>query len=398
METELLVDRMAVGGDGIARASDGRVVFVTGALPGERVRVRVTQQKRDFWRADVMEVIEAHGSRVLPPCPEVERGCGGCSWMHVDPAAQLGLKMDIVRDALARQGGRIDAQVSAGHSVGAVRYRTTARFAADAKGRLGFRRAASHAVLGLDDCLVTHRGITDLLPVTRITPGAELTVRVSEHTGERTALLGESGAAGRAVPRPRIEELPSDVGRGSRASLTERVAGVDLRVSAASFFQSSAQSAELLVNAVASALGPVGSVRRWVDLYSGIGLFAASLLPESEVVAVEQSASACHDARHNLAGRPAVVVEGDVEDWSPELADAVVADPARRGLGARGVRVVAGTSAPVVVLVSCDAAALGRDTALLAASGYVHAGSTVLDLFPGTPHVEVVTRFVRGAP
>jgi len=188
------------------------------------------------------------------------------------------------------------------------------------------------------------------------------------------------------------------VGRGAHASLTERVAGVDLRVSAASFFQSSAQSAELLVNAVASALGPVGSVRRWVDLYSGIGLFAASLLPESEVVAVEQSASACHDARHNLAGRRAVVVEGDVEDWSPELADAVVADPARRGLGARGVRVVAGTSAPVVVLVSCDAAALGRDTALLAASGYVHAGSTVLDLFPGTPHVEVVTRFVRGAP
>lgn len=397
METELLVDRMAVGGDGIARASDGRVVFVSGALPGERVRVRVTQQKRDFWRAEVVGIVDGHRFRVVPPCPEVVRGCGGCSWMHIDPAAQLTLKVHIVRDALARQGGLAEAEVHAGRSLAAVRYRTTARFAGDEQGRLGLRRSASHSVLPLDDCLVTHQGIAEILPEARITPGAEVTLRVSEHTGERTAMLADGDRSGTSTTRARIEVLPPDVQRGARASLTERVAGADLRVSAASFFQSSAASATLLVQAVAAALEPRDNVRRWVDLYAGIGLFAASVLPEADVVAVEQSPSACDDARHNLAGRAAVVVEGDVEHWTPMAADAVVADPARRGLGGRGVDAGAGTGAPVVVLVSCDAASLGRDAALLRSRGYSHRGSTVLDLFPGTPHVEVVTRFVRDA-
>uniref|UniRef100_A0A6J7P3J7 Unannotated protein n=1 Tax=freshwater metagenome TaxID=449393 RepID=A0A6J7P3J7_9ZZZZ len=113
------------------------------------------------------------------------------------------------------------------------------------------------------------------------------------------------------------------------------------------------------------------------------------------MVAVELSASSVADARLNLADRQAAIIEGDVEAWTPEPMDLVVADPSRSGLGRGGVGAVTATGAGTVVLVSCDAAALGRDTALLAAAGYRHAGSEVLELFPQTPHVEVVTRFER---
>ena len=133
----------------------------------------------------------------------------------------------------------------------------------------------------------------------------------------------------------------------------------------------------------------------WADLYSGIGLFAATLFRDVAVVVVELSASSVADARLNLADRQAAIIEGDVETWTPAPVDLVVADPSRSGLGRGGVGAVTGTGAGTVVLVSCDAAALGRDTALLAAAGYRHAGSEVLELFPQTPHVEVVTRFER---
>ncbi len=416
-DLEVVVERLAVGGDGMAREPEGRVVFVAGALPGERVRVRVTQRARDYWRAEVSEVLEAVPERVEPPCAEVSRGCGGCGWMHVDPAAQLELKVGMVRDALIRQGRLTDVGVVAAGTVAPLGYRTTARFAAGPSGRLGLRRSASNDVVEVDGCLVVHPALGEMIATVRIPPGSELTVRVSRHTGARTALLTAGGHPPGSRSRPRvatprsagpaqhsaIQGLPPDVRVGPDSSLVERVGGVDLRVSAASFFQSSPESAALLVGAVGRALVASGTaVRRWADLYGGVGLFAAALLPGSEVIVVEQSHSACADARHNLLNRNATVIESAVEEWVPAPhqlpLDAVVADPSRRGLGREGAEVVARTGAPTVVLVSCDAAALGRDAALLIERGYEHRGSEVLDLFPGTPHVEVVTRFGRSGP
>ena len=194
-----------------------------------------------------------------------------------------------------------------------------------------------------------------------------------------------------------ISGLPPTFSSGPDAFLEEAVCGKPLRVSAGSFFQSSPHSAEALVRAVVSALGDTTDVSRWADLYCGVGLFAATVLRDREVIAVERSGSSTADARINLADRAGEVVESDVESWAPVNCDAVVADPARSGLGRRGVEVVTATDAPVLVLVSCDAASLGRDTQLLGAAGYRHAGSVVLDLFPQTPHVEVVTRFERDA-
>src|SRR5690606_795741 len=101
------------GGDGLGRDADGRVVFVAGALPGERVRVRVTERRKDFARAVALEVLAASPDRVEEPCPFVAAGCGGCDWQHVVPAGQRRLKADVVADALRRQA-RLEVVVGLG--------------------------------------------------------------------------------------------------------------------------------------------------------------------------------------------------------------------------------------------------------------------------------------------
>ena len=99
---QVRVEKLAAGGDGIAHLADGRIVFVEGALPDELVRVAVHTSKRDFARGSVIDVLEASPNRQSPPCPEVERGCGGCGWQYATAESQLQWKADIVSDALRR--------------------------------------------------------------------------------------------------------------------------------------------------------------------------------------------------------------------------------------------------------------------------------------------------------
>lgn len=385
---ETVAERMAAGGDALARMPDGRVLFVDGALPGERVRVEVRQAKKDFARGAVVDVLEASPHRVVPPCPELARGCGGCSWQHVVPAAQLSMKADVARDALRRTARMPDARVLEGGSVPAEGYRTTLRLAVRNDGRVGFRASASHRVVAVGSCLVAHPALSSVLAGITVDGAQELQLRYSRHTGEITALpLDQRGRPTRA----RVNGLPVGAAVGASAMLTERVADVELRVSAPSFFQSGPDAAELLVSTVRSALGRSGGA--FLDAYGGVGLFGATV-GGNEVVLVEESASSCTDAAVNLPN--ATVVRGRFEHWTPSPVSVAVADPARSGLGAEAAAVLAAAHPGRLVLVSCDPVAMARDTAALVAHGFRHEASTVLDLFPHTPHVEVVTSFSAG--
>ena len=174
----------------------------------------------------------------------------------------------------------------------------------------------------------------------------------------------------------------------------EVVAGATLRVSAGSFFQSGPEAAELLVSGVRLACGDMAEDASIVDAYGGVGLFA-SALDGRRVTVVEESESACADARVNLEGRRAEIVCSSIERWHPRRADLVVADPSRSGLGRQPVAVLVATHARRIVLVSCDPVSLARDAGLLRDAGYEHVRSTVYDLFPQTHHVEVITTFDR---
>ncbi|HEY2427870.1 MAG TPA: TRAM domain-containing protein [Acidimicrobiales bacterium] len=414
---EVVVTRIAAGGDGIGRLGDGRVVFCEGALPGETVRVEVTDIRRDFARARTVEVVDPAPGRMAPPCPHLAEGCGGCTWQYVLPAVQQELKVAIVADALRRIGRLPDVEVRPAPpgrpGVPDRAYRTTARLAVDHRGRPAYRRRHARDPVAVGSCLVSHPLLEELVTGARFPGAGEVLLRVGAAGGDRLA------APDRHADRAQV---PAGTGVGSEAAVHEEVGGRRWRVSARSFFQSGPDAAEALVEAVVSAAGRGDSV---VDLYAGVGMLGGALVHRwgaGALVSVESDRSASADAVVNLADLDARVVAADVVDprWraacAPRAGSAsqagsacqagsvsqagsgapavVIADPARAGLGRPGAAVVTALRAPVVVLVSCDPAALGRDAGLLVSAGYRLEGVEVLDLFPHTFHVEAVSRFV----
>lgn len=385
------VTRIVAGGDGLARDDAGRVIFVAGALPGEQVRAEVHDQRRDFAKATMVEILRPSPERVPEPCSFVAEGCGGCDWQHIAPGGQRRLKADIVQDALRRQA-HIEIEVGLGPDLPATGYRTTARGAA-LDGQFGFRHRGSHELVPVSPCLVAHPLLDELITEGRF-PDGEVILRVGARTGERLVIV--DGDDGVVVPEAVRVVTKAQLRSGTRAWYHEELAGRCWRISARSFFQARPDGAEALVREVAGALdGALTPETHLVDLYGGVGLFAGALGPLRHVTLVESGASSVADARVNLADRDVRLLKSDVARWRPARADVVVADPPRVGLGATGVAAIAATHASRLALVSCDPAAMGRDAKLLVAAGYVLRSSTLVDLFPHTSHVEVVSRFDR---
>jgi len=384
---ELQIERVVAGGDGMGRGADGRVVFVPGALPGERVRVRVVDDRRQFTRAELVEVRDASPLRVTPPCPHHARGCGGCPWQHVAPAAQRDLKRDIVLDALRRIAHNDDIDVAPTTELPAAGYRTTVRGLV-VDGQFAFRKGYAHDPIEVDSCLVAHPLIAEVIRVGRFGSATEVEIRCGVHTGERLVLI-EPNAAGVDVPDDVITVGLNQIANGDVPYYHERIAGRTWRISAPSFFQVRADGAEVLVDLVRDAVGHAGRI---VDLYSGVGLFAGALAQAGrKITAVEGDQFAAADAKHNLADTGAKVVHSEVAKWEPRPAEVVVADPSRSGLGRPGVGAVTACDPERVVLVSCDPASMARDVALLCAEGYKVERITPVDLFAHTTHVETVT-------
>ncbi len=387
------VTTVVAGGDGLARDADGRVTFVAGGLPGERVRAEIVERRKDFARANLVEVLSAAPGRAEPPCRFVAAGCGGCDWQHIEPAAQRQLKADVVADALRRQA-HLEIEVALGPYLSATGYRTTVRGVAEG-GRFGFRRRSSHEAIAVDPCMVAHPLLQELIADGRF-PDGEVVLRAGARTGDRLVVVTGDGE-GTLVPDGVRVAGDHALRHGHRAWYHEEVAGRRWRISARSFFQARPDGAEALVTAVTTALDGRPRGGALVDLYGGVGLFAASLPDVGHATVVEQGLSSVADAKVNLAGLPARVVRADVARWGAARAEGVVADPPRAGLGPTGVRAVAATQAERLALVSCDPAALGRDARLLGEVGYELVTVTAVDLFPHTSHVEVVSRFDRVA-
>jgi 23S rRNA (uracil1939-C5)-methyltransferase len=274
-------------------------------------------------------------------------------------------------------------------------YRTTVRGLVD-NGRFAFRKRHGHDPVTPEHCLVAHPLLDELIHEGRFGSAAAVTLRCGARTGERLAVVSP-GAADTDV------SLPDDVlvvgadelAAGRHAWIHEVVAGHRFRISARSFFQARPDGADALVDAVRAAIGNVPDDAVVADLYAGVGLFAATATGRARVIAVERDRSSVADATHNLRDRDARIVRCDVARWRPSPADAVIADPARDGLGRRAAERIAATGAPVAALVSCDPASFARDTKLLAGHGFGLDRVTLVDLFGHTTHVEVVGRFSR---
>ncbi len=391
----LTIGPVAHGGSCVARL-DGQVVFVRHTLPGETVRVRITERTKRFLRADAVEVLEASPDRVEPPC-DLAGVCGGCDFQHVDPAAQRRLLGDVVAEQLRRLAG-IERTVEVEAVEPTLDWRTRMTWTVDAAGRAGLRRHRSHDVVPVEHCPIAHPGLPDVT-AHRWPPGAAVEAVVSS-SGQRLVVTD--------APVPRaldVDGVAASDGtrRAGSIRLTERVGDHDFTVTGSGFWQVHPAAAATLVDAVLDA-AQVRAGDRVADLYAGAGLFTAFLADavgsDGAVVSVEADPQGARDARRTLHDRPQVrLVRATTERAvrGPELSegvDVVVLDPPRTG-AKRAVRDIAGLGARRLVYVACDPAALARDVASFEQLGYRLGPLRAFALFPMTHHVECVAVLER---
>ena len=371
---ELELERVAHGGWVVGR-HEGKVVFVSGGLPGERVLAEVTSSSRRFDRARVVGVLRASADRVPEPCP-IAGSCGGCDWQHVLPEAQTRLKSAVVAEQLSRLAG-IDWEGEVQAVGGAEGSRSRMRYAIDADGNPGLRGRRSHEVIPLPaaGCLVAAAGPT--VPELRRFGDGVREVEVVNADGVVSVL-----ADGKVVRGPAVVD--------------QRVGSHRFRVAASGFWQVHPRAAEILSAAVLDGLAPVGGEVA-LDLYCGVGLFAAGLVDAGcRVTGVEADRESVAMARRNVEG--ARFLASPVEralSALPDACDLVVLDPPRRGAGADVVAGIARMAPRAIAYVACDPAALARDLASFSSLGYQPALIRAWDLFPMTAHVECVAILQR---
>lgn len=410
-EVELTLERFAYGGEAIGRLPDGRAVFVPLALPGERARVELVEQKRSYARARLVEVLQPSPDRDTPRCAHFGE-CGGCHYQHMHYTAQLQAKQAVLKDQLERIGGLADPPLA--DPEGAPEpfyYRNHVQFHLTPEGRLGYLRPRSKEALEIRECHLPEPPINEIWPQVEFEPGSGVE-RAGLRLGADGDLLLTLESGNLEPPELSVEDLPVSVAHLSPGGtlalagspeVTMEALGRRFRVSAGSFFQVNTAMAERLVECVMGLLdgrGLLGARVCALDLYCGVGLFSAFLRTRvGKLVGVEASASAVDDFAFNLDEFEAVeVYEAPVEralealDLRPEI---VLADPPRDGLGRGVVEQILKMGPRALVYVSCDPATLARDGRLLAAGGYRLEEARLFDMFPQTYHLESVSLWRR---
>jgi len=411
---------LAFLGGAVARAPDGKVVFVRGAAPDEVVEAQIVSRRSRFDQAIVARVVRPSPSRVEPFCP-LAGSCGGCDWQHVDLDAQRSACRQILADAMGRAGVEVspDAVVPSPEDR-AWRHRARLHVASDPAGlRLGFFRPGTHEVLDTPDCPVLAQPLLDaaaalrgLLAGRRLSGTIELSladegVLIAVHLaaapadleGLQVALAQAPEIQGGTVGAPGIGNRRFDAAVGSKGlavhGKTHRIP-----VGAGAFLQANWAANALLVEQVVSAaqeLAPPGG--RIMELYCGSGNMTLPLLEAGFSVEAWESAAPAVRALEGAApsGAPLTVLRGDASKAlgrrgpAPDL---VLLDPPRAG--AKDVcEALREHPVPAAIYVSCDPNTLGRDLAVLRKGGWSVERVTPVDLFPHTPHIEAVTALRR---
>jgi 23S rRNA (uracil1939-C5)-methyltransferase len=398
---------MAHGGAALGRI-DRQAVFVPYALPGERVRVEITDDRGRFAFARVLEVLEPSVDRVEPLCPHFgPSGCGGCQWQHIEYEAQLRLKADVLIDQLGRIGGVESARVlPALADRSGWAYRNRARFHRSSETGLGFLAAGSEQVIGIDECAILEPRLQDLYSALDLDlPGLRnLTLRAGVAAGDQLLLfeMEDDSPPALEVDLPvSCALLRSDgqiVSLIGSDHITESVGGHHYRVSGPAFFQANTAQTERLVRVVLEQL----DLRRHevvLDAYCGVGLFTAPMAEQAAlVVAIEVNPYAVDDLIENTSGYDNVeMIEGPVEAVLPDLSEAfgaAVVDPPRTGLDRSALDALVVLRPRRIAYVSCDAATLARDAKRLIRAGYELQQVQPIDMFPQTFHIECVALFV----
>jgi len=401
---DLTITGVAHGGVFVAR-HEGRVVFVSDAIPGERVRARLTDtSKKSFWRAETVEVLESsehrrpHVWEAADIAHAPEHRPGGADFGHIDLTHQRALKADVLADALRRFGGidrTVDVRAVEGETDG-LRWRTRVSLHVDDAGNVGPYAARSHRVIPVQEYPLA------TLPIER---AAE---KLFAGRGDRIDLVQPADGRVRVVNR-RAEQNP----REQHEVIIETVGGREFQVDADGFWQVHRAAATTLDAAIRRLLGGerIDPDAWHLDLYGGVGLFGATVadLGGSRITSVEADARATEHAGENLSewvGARAEtarvdrylrsLVQGASAREKERLAQGVVVlDPPRTGAGRGVVTDLAALSPGTIVYVACDPVALARDLGTFRELGYAADQIEAFDLFPHSHHLETVALLHR---
>lgn len=396
---------MAHGGEAVGR-HEGRVIFVPAAIAGEQVRVELVQERGNFARARLVDIITPSPARVSPPCPYFGQ-CGGCHWQHIAYPTQLEFKRGIVAGQLRRIAGLKDVQVQ--DTVGAADpwgYRNHVQFHATADGVPGFMAASSHDVVPIEQCQIMHPLLQDLYDAMELElPGLRrFSLRAGIHTGERMVVFEMEGDEPPDIEVTLPVSCVLQLADGTAVTLMgssclhETLGQYTYRISAPSFFQVNTFQAERLVDYVCAQVSQgVDSV---VDAYCGVGTFSLAMASRTRrLVGIEGSPSSLEDARVNAQGLDHLTfLQGAVEDVLPTLDSApqlMLLDPPRQGLDPGVLAALRQSQPERIIYVSCDPATLARDIKGLLATGYQVRSVAPFDMFPQTFHVETVAVLER---
>ncbi len=441
---ETVCDGYTSDGSGVARIG-GMAVFVSGAIAGERCRVRILKTLKNAAFAKVEEVVSPSPERILPDCPHYP-ACGGCRLRHMSYSEELRFKRQKVEDALRRIGG-VDIKLSAVHPASqTTRYRNKVQLPAAPGPKIGFYRARSHDVIDVPDCLLQpvcaaniraavktwmeDFGVPAYDESTRAGLLRHLYVR-SSSAGECLVCLVVNAPADRRLPHePDLIEciraaeprtcgvvLSSNtawtnviLGTAYRTlwgsdTLTDTIHGLTFRLSVPSFFQVNRDMCEVLYSRALALAGLTGT-QTVLDLYCGIGTVSLCMARSARrVVGCEIVPEAVEDARENARVNGITNAEficGDAGEISARLSregarpDIITVDPPRKGLSSEAIDAIAQMSPQKIVYISCDPATLARDIKLLSAHSYTPNSAEAVDLFPRTEHVETVVQLSKG--
>ena len=434
-EHTVTIEGYGEGGMGVARI-DGRVVFVHGALRGEKCRVLILKTLKSVAFAKVLEVLEPSSERMESDCPYFPR-CGGCTYRHIRYEEELRLKKQRVQDNLSRIGG---SDVTVEEILGAqdtLRYRNKAQYPVSKDGAVGFYRARTHEVIECEHCLLVRpeadaaaEALREYMQSCRVAGYDEKTGRgLIRHLYVRSNAAGESLICvlvnGDKLPKEdRLVALLRDacpkctgivLGTNTKKGnvilgdryrtlwgsdrLEDTLCGKTFRLSVPSFYQVNRAQAERLY-AKAIEFADLTGQETVLDLYCGAGTITLALSDHAKrVLGAEIVPEAIDDARENAARNGVKNAEffcGDASDVAKKLArenlrpDVITVDPPRKGLAADVVESIAEMQPGRVVYVSCDSATMARDVKRLADLGYTAQRACAVDMFPRADHVETV--------
>jgi 23S rRNA (uracil1939-C5)-methyltransferase len=404
---DILLEKLTYGGEAMGRLPDGRAVFVPFGLPGEHVRVRLTQDKQNFARGELLEVLTASPERIDPKCKHFGK-CGGCHYQNLSYENQLHAKTEILRDQFQRIGKIENPPVKPiVPSPLEWNYRNHIQFHLTAEGKVGFVNSKGNSVFPIEECHLPETSIDSFWRELQFESNKDVE-RVSLRAGQNEELMIVLESDEPETPELEIEADVSVVHLfdehpvviAGREYFVINVLGKDFRVSAASFFQVNTKMAEKMVEHLLAKL-PASTSSALLDVYCGVGLFSKFFAPKCKlVIGIESSESACEDFAINLDEFENVeLYEGAAEEVLPGLAGRLdsstymIVDPPRAGIEKLALDAVINIKPQIIAYVSCDPSTLARDAARLILGGYRLVEVTPFDLFPQTYHIESISIF-----